>query len=105
MKFSLKKAMDFWGYECQSNVALEELGELIQAICKYKREEYDKSPQEIKDNLLEEIADVHNMINQLEMYFGEEKIRKIRIKKVLRTKELLKKEMYESSNEYEGGIK
>ena len=93
------------GYECQSNVALEELGELIQAICKYKREEYDKSPQEIKDNLLEEIADVHNMINQLEMYFGEEKIRKIRIKKVLRTKELLKKEMYESSNEYEGGIK
>lgn len=105
MKFSLKKAMDFWGYECQSNVALEELGELIQAICKYKREEYDKSPQEIKDNLLEEIADVHNMINQLEMYFGEEKIRKIRIKKVLRTKELLKKEIYESSNEYEGGIK
>lgn len=105
MKFSLKKAIDFWGYECQSNVCLEELGELIQAICKYKREEYDQSPQEIKDNLLEEIADVHNMINQLEMYFGEEKIRKIRIKKVLRTKELLKKEMYESSNVCEGGTK
>mgnify|MGYP002515504927 FL=1 len=97
INFFLKEAIDFWGYDCQSNVCLEELGELIQAICKYKREEYEKAPQKIKDNLLEEIADVHNMINQLEMYFGYEEIKKIRIKKIFRTRELLRQEMLEES--------
>ena len=97
MNFYFKEAVDFWGFDCQSNVCLEELGELIQAICKYKREEYENAPQKIKDNLLEEIADVHNMINQLELYFGVEKIRKIRINKIKRAKELLKKEMLEES--------
>ena len=62
-----------------------------------KREEYEKAPQKIKDNLLEEIADVHNMINQLEMYFGYEEIKKIRIKKIYRTRELLRQEMLEES--------
>ena len=97
INFFLKEAIDFWGYDCQSNICLEELGELIQAICKYKREEYEKAQQKIKDNLLEEIADVHNMINQLEIYFRYEEIKKIRIKKIYRTRELLRQEMLEES--------
>ena len=37
------------------------------------------------------------MINQLEMYFGYEEIKKIRIKKIYRTRELLRQEMLEES--------
>lgn len=82
-----KEALTFWGYEPQSTMAIEEMGELIKALCKYKRYGYDKASQEIKNNLLEEIADVHNMIEQLEIYFGVEEITKIRIDKLNRTKE------------------
>ena len=70
----LKEFIDFWGYECQSTVAIEELSELIKALCKYKREDYDSK---YISNILEEIADVHNMIDQLEMYFGYDEIRKM----------------------------
>ncbi len=92
MHTMLKNFIDLWGFDCQSNVCMEEMGELIQAICKYKREDYDES---YIPNILEEIADVHNTINQLEEYFGYEKIRKIREQKVFRAQEYLKKEIAE----------
>ena len=86
-----KEALEFWGYELQSTMAIEEMGELIKALCKYKRYGYDKASQEIRNNLLEEIADVHNMIDQLEMFFGAEEITQIRIEKLNRTKERIEK--------------
>ena len=88
----LKEFMNFWGYECQSTVAIEELSELIKALCKYKREDYD--PIYIPD-ILEEIADVHNMIEQLESYFDFNEIKKIRCQKLDKAKEYLKKERRE----------
>lgn len=88
----LKQFIDFWGYECQSNVCIEELSELIKSICKYKREDYD---EKYKYNILEELADVHNMVLQLELYFGVDEINKIRSEKILRTVELLKQERIE----------
>lgn len=88
----LKEFIDFWGYECQSTVAIEELSELIKALCKYKREDYDSK---YVPNILEEIADVHNMINQLEIYFGKEEIEKIRCQKIDKTIDYLKKERNE----------
>ena len=86
-----KEALEFWGYEPQSTMAIEEMSELIQALCKYKRYGYEAASQEIKDNVLEEIADVHNMIEQLEIYFGQEEITKIRIDKLNRTKARIEK--------------
>ena len=86
-----KEALDFWGYEPQSTMAIEEMGELIKALCKYKRYGYENSGEEIRNNILEEIADVHNMIDQLEMYFGLEEINEIRIAKLKRTKERINK--------------
>ena len=86
-----KEALAYWGYEPQSTMAIEEMGELIKALCKYKRFGYDQASQEIKNNLLEEIADVHNMIDQLEIYFGVEEITKIRVDKLIRTKERINK--------------
>ena len=71
-----KEALEFWGYEPQSTMLIEEMGELIKALCKYKRYGYEACGDEIKANVLEEIADVHNMIEQMEIYFGKERIEK-----------------------------
>ena len=90
----LKEFIEFWGYECQSTVAMEEMGELIQALCKYKREDYE---EKYVNNILEEIADVHNMIDQLELYFGYDTIRKIRYQKLDKAKKYLKNEKEEQN--------
>ena len=90
----LSNFIDYWGYDCQSNVCIEELSELIKAICKYRREDYD---EKYKYNVLEELADVHNMVIQLEHYFGYEEIKKIRNEKILRTKDVLLKERDEEA--------
>lgn len=50
-----------YGKELQIEVAQEELAELIQAISKYKRVKSHKN----YDNIIEEVADVFIMINQL----------------------------------------
>jgi len=85
-----KDALDYWGYEPQSTMLIEEMGELIKALCKYKRYDYENADQAIKDNLYEELADVHNMLEQIEMYFGEEKIQEIRLAKLIRTQKRIK---------------
>ena len=92
MHVLLKNFIDLWGFDCQSNVCMEEMGELIQAICKYKREDND---ERYIPNILEEIADVHNMIIQLEEYFGYEEIRKIRERKIFRAQKYLMDEIEE----------
>ena len=85
----LKKFMECWGYDAQARMAIEEMSELTKALCKYERFGKENAPQEIKDNILEELADVHNMIAQLEMYFGKEEIEKIRLQKIECTEKLL----------------
>lgn len=52
-----QQAIDKWGEDNQKTVAVEELNELAQAICKSKR---GKS-----HNIEEEIADVEIMLEQL----------------------------------------
>ena len=85
----LKKFMECWGYDAQARMAIEEMSELTKALCKYERFGKENAPQAITDNTLEEPADVHNMIAQLEMYFGKEEIEKIRLQKIERTEKLL----------------
>lgn len=65
-KVVLNKAIAKYG-ENQLDIAQEELSELIQAISKVKRYPNSKDAQL---NLIEEIADVSIMIEQLQMYFG-----------------------------------
>lgn len=82
--------LDEWGYEAQSRMAIEEMSELIQALCKYER--HKKNPQKqakTKENIKEEIADVLNMVEQLQQFFGEQEIDKIRQQKINRTKQRL----------------
>lgn len=66
-----------WGLIAQYDQAIEEMGELIVAINKYKRKclygEFAHN-QKVEDNLAEEIADVKMCLEQLENYVGEEKV-------------------------------
>ena len=80
-KLIFDKAFKLNGIEMQLTVAIEELAELQQALCKYKRGE--------KHNVEEEIADVKIIIEQLEMLFDKNVIERWKNKKVARLNERL----------------
>lgn len=80
-----KKFLDKWGYDAQALMCIEEMSELTKALCKYDRYGKENAPKEVKDNVLEEIADVLNCVDQMKMVFGEEEIEKIRDEKIKRT--------------------
>lgn len=76
-----KDFLDSWGYESQAMMAIEEMSELTKEISKkYRKQENYK-----EENIIEEIADVLNMVEQLEYVFGEEKVEKVREEKIQRT--------------------
>ena len=88
-----KRAVDAWGVESQMNMMTEEIGELLQAISKFRRS-YNKSEEvkkETYDHLCEEIADVENMIHQFRYIFSAELIDKYKEEKLTRTLEKIKK--------------
>lgn len=66
----LRNIADFYGQESQLNQTVEECGELVQAIAKYNRAAgrgYDTNvtPEEAKEHLIEELADVQMMVCQM----------------------------------------
>lgn len=89
--------LEAWGEESQERMAIEEMSELTKELCKKIRLERDdfcesddeKLKKTIK-SIKEEIADVLNMAEQLEVYYGIEEIEKIREEKIERTLNLLK---------------
>lgn len=64
----------YYGFDSQLNKTIEECGELIKAISKYKGSRFKS---EYLDNLEEEVADVLIMINQLRILISKEKIDEI----------------------------
>lgn len=66
-----RKAIGTWGEDAQIMVAMEECSELIQAICKYYREPdiYMR-----REGIIDEIADVTIMCEQLSLIFGIEEV-------------------------------
>ena len=61
---------DHFGYEIQSDQLVEECAELIQAINKYRRARGTGQPTALSEeaafgNLIEEIADVESMLEQI----------------------------------------
>ena len=99
MKFEkeYKVFLEAWGEESQERMAIEEMSELIKELCKKIRlekddfaEKDDKKLKKTIESIKEEIADVLNMAEQLEVYYGIEEIEKIREEKIERTLKLLK---------------
>lgn len=75
-----KQAEDVWGELAQYDQAIEEMGELIVAINKYKRKklygEY-QNRTDIEENFIEELADVKMCLEQLSGYVGEENVENV----------------------------
>ena len=55
--------IEHYGVDIQKDIAIEECSELIKAICKYKR-----TLDHVED-IVDEIADVEIMLNQLKIIF------------------------------------
>lgn len=58
-----KEAIAIYGRRNQMNIAIEEMSELTKEICKNKRGFANR------DNIIEEMADVYIMLEQLEIIF------------------------------------
>lgn len=63
----LEKAIEHFGEESQMNMVQEECSELIQAISKYRRAADIKDLRNSRENILEEVADVEIMLDQLKI--------------------------------------
>lgn len=78
--------LEKFGLEAQINVAIEEMSELTKELCKFNRFQANNDKvKDIAENIKEEIADVLNMVEQLEFHFGKDEIEKIREEKIKRT--------------------
>lgn len=61
----LRKAIDTYGEESQMRMMIEEMSELTKELCKWFRGEGDTV------HILEEMADVQIMLDQMKMIFGD----------------------------------
>ena len=71
----MRQAIETYGVQSQCDVAIEEMAELTKAIVKIRRvaDDYGKT-QAALENLLEEIADVDIMIEQMKIMWGPKQI-------------------------------
>lgn len=63
----LTAAIDWYGSTHQVNMVIEEMAELTQALCKVKR----AWSEEAIANIIEEMADVQIMLDQLRLIYGQ----------------------------------
>jgi hypothetical protein len=62
----IQKIIDKYGIQIQSNIAMEECAELIQAISKCLRSK-EIVPMTVREHLIEEMADVSICLDQLKV--------------------------------------
>lgn len=89
----LARAIKTYGEESQIDMAIEEMSELTKALLKHRRayKKYKTVPEKyFIENVLEEMADVQIMLDQLYMIFGEPII--MRNRKIDRLKKRLEHE-------------
>lgn len=86
-----KKFLEGWGYDAQALMTIEEMSELTKALCKYKRYGKESGDPKLKEDIIEEIADVLNMAEQMAYYFGADTVEKVRDEKIERSLKRLEK--------------
>ena len=79
MKDNLKKIIDYYGEEKQMIKAIEEMSELQKELCK------TLIGKENRDSLIEEIADVQIMLDQLKLIVSDTELKTIMQNKIDRT--------------------
>ena len=82
MDKDLRNIAEHYGLRCQMRQTVEEMAELTQVICKAERYDLDT----VRDHLVEEVADVSIMIDQLEYLLGDSRIAQIKAEKIERQK-------------------
>lgn len=89
----MRQAIETYGVQAQCDVAIEEMAELTQVVMKIRRisDDYEET-MAARDHLIDEIADVGIMIDQMELMFGAVDVEKMRRKKLLRLKKRLELE-------------
>lgn len=87
----MRQAIETYGVQAQCDVAVEEMAELTKAIMKIRRvaNDYEKT-QSALENLLEEIADVDIMVEQLKIMWGPKQVGEYRRQKLERLERRLK---------------
>jgi NTP pyrophosphatase (non-canonical NTP hydrolase) len=80
-----KRILAECGYDSQALMCIEEMSELTKALCKLKR--YGEEKQRL--DVIEEIADVLNMVEQLKVHFGAAEVEKVRKEKIDRFLKIL----------------
>ena len=80
-----RQAISKWGIDAQLWMVAEECSELVNAIAKYKR------GREKPSAILEELADVSIMIEQMSRYFGRTEFLQIKETKLQRLLERVMK--------------
>lgn len=85
------KAIETYGEEAQITMVFEEMAELQKALCKYLRKEHTMNKIELLPSIVEEIADVEIMLEQMKLLFGiNNEVENFKVFKVDRLKERLK---------------
>lgn len=86
----LFEAIKTWGNEAQIDMAIEECSELIKALCKLKRAKSKEQIEKCEGDIIDEVADVELMCQQLSMMFSREAIEARKVVKIIRLKSRLK---------------
>ena len=68
----LESAISVFGLRPQKDMAIEEMSELTKAICKERRARTKTERAEARANIIEEIADVYIMLQQLIMIYDQD---------------------------------
>lgn len=91
----LNQAIVYYGVQAQMSQTIQEMAELIQAITKFQSADYLPHEKQVavRDNLIEEIADVEIMIDQMKIMFGELDVSQLREYKLERLLERMNAEV------------
>ncbi len=95
-----KKLIDTWGEESQIRMCIEEMSELTKELCKYfryKNFEPDKL-ENVKKNIIEEVADVIICAEQVKLMFGNEEVDKEILYKLKRVENRVSKFIENKNN-------
>lgn len=80
---TFRRAVETWGLDAQIDMAVEECGEVIVALQHLQRERADR------EEVIEELADLRIMFEQLRWYFGQDFVDPVVEEKMGRLRERL----------------
>ena len=82
MDKDLRNIAEHYGLRSQMRQLIEEMAELTQVICKAERYDLDT----VRDHLVEEVADVEVVLEQVDYLLGDNRIEQIKAEKIERQK-------------------